>query len=103
VGVRLKPAVEPRRFAPGAFEILVSGHEFDGELAEQYGYVNRAIPDEQFVDFVDCLRPASCPGSICSRSPTSSGSSTPRHFPPTCRWERKIDAFWKASERPALS
>src|SRR6266404_9811214 len=25
---------------------------------------------------------------ICSRSPTSSGLSTPRHFPPTSRWER---------------
>src|SRR6266403_3889698 len=38
-----------------AFEILVSGQDFDGELAERYGYVNRAIPDEQFVDFVDAF------------------------------------------------
>src|SRR5260370_34171907 len=38
-----------------AFEILVSGHDFDGELAERYGYVNRAIPDEQFVAFVDAF------------------------------------------------
>src|SRR5712664_3805665 len=33
--------------------------------------------------------PSGCPGSICSRSPTSSGSSTPRHFRPTRRWERR--------------
>ena len=71
-----------------AFEVLVSGHDFDGELAEQYGYVNRAIPDEQFVDS-SMPSPSECPGSICSRSPTSSGSSTPRHFPPTRRWERR--------------
>src|SRR6476646_6498585 len=38
-----------------AFEILVGGHDLDGELAERYGYVNRAIPDEQFVDFVDAF------------------------------------------------
>src|SRR5207253_4227135 len=38
-----------------AFEILVSGQDFNGELAERYGYVNRASPDEQFVGFVDAF------------------------------------------------
>jgi enoyl-CoA hydratase/carnithine racemase len=36
-----------------AFEIVLGGEDFDGELAERYGYVNRAIPDAEFVDFVD--------------------------------------------------
>lgn len=36
-----------------AFEILLGGEDFDGELAERYGYVNRAIPDAAFEDFVD--------------------------------------------------
>jgi enoyl-CoA hydratase/carnithine racemase len=36
-----------------ALEILAGGDDFDGGLAEQYGYVNRAIPDAQFVEFVD--------------------------------------------------
>lgn len=33
-------------------EILLGGEDFDGALAERYGYVNRAIPDAQFDEFV---------------------------------------------------
>ena len=36
-----------------AFEILLGGHDFDGALAAEYGYVNRAVPDDEFVAFVD--------------------------------------------------
>jgi len=36
-----------------AFEILLGGADFDGDTAERYGYVNRAIPDADFVTFVD--------------------------------------------------
>jgi enoyl-CoA hydratase/carnithine racemase len=36
-----------------AFEILLGGTDFDGDTAERYGYVNRAIADADFVAFVD--------------------------------------------------
>ncbi|GAA0938321.1 enoyl-CoA hydratase/isomerase family protein [Kribbella koreensis] len=36
-----------------AFEILLGGDDFDGALAERYGYVNRAVPDAEFEAFVD--------------------------------------------------
>lgn len=36
-----------------AFEILLGGEDFDGETAERYGYVNRTVPDAEFVAFVD--------------------------------------------------
>jgi enoyl-CoA hydratase/carnithine racemase len=36
-----------------AFEILLGGADFDGDTAERYGYVNRAVPDADFVEFVD--------------------------------------------------
>jgi len=36
-----------------AFEILLGGEDFDGAQAAEYGYVNRAIPDDEFVAFVD--------------------------------------------------
>jgi len=36
-----------------AFEILLGGGDFDGQTAELYGYVNRAIPDADFTVFVD--------------------------------------------------
>jgi len=34
------------------FEILLGGEDYSAELAEKYGYVNRAIPDAQFEAFV---------------------------------------------------
>ena len=44
----------PRLLGRGrALEILLGGEDFDGELAERYGYVNRAIPDDEFENFVD--------------------------------------------------
>jgi enoyl-CoA hydratase/carnithine racemase len=36
-----------------AFEILLGGGDFDGDTAERYGYVNRSVPDTEFVAFVD--------------------------------------------------
>jgi len=35
-----------------AFEILLGGNDYDGALAEKYGYVNRAVPDQDFEAFV---------------------------------------------------
>jgi enoyl-CoA hydratase/carnithine racemase len=36
-----------------AFEILLGGNDYDGALAEKYGYVNRAVPDADFDAFVN--------------------------------------------------
>ena len=38
-----------------ALEIVLSGNDFDGELAERYGYINRALPDAELDRFVDTL------------------------------------------------
>jgi enoyl-CoA hydratase/carnithine racemase len=35
-----------------AFEILLGGEDYSGALAEKYGYVNRAVPDAEFEEFV---------------------------------------------------
>jgi enoyl-CoA hydratase/carnithine racemase len=35
-----------------AFEILLGGNDYDGALAAEYGYVNRAVADEDFEAFV---------------------------------------------------
>lgn len=46
----------PRLMGRGrALEILLSGDDVDGELAERYGYVNRALPDRDLDAFVDTL------------------------------------------------
>jgi enoyl-CoA hydratase/carnithine racemase len=46
----------PRLLGRGrALEILLGGNEIGGELAERYGYVNRALPDGDLDRFVDSL------------------------------------------------
>jgi enoyl-CoA hydratase/carnithine racemase len=34
------------------FEILLGGEDYSADLAERYGYVNRAIPDSEFEEFI---------------------------------------------------
>ena len=46
----------PRLVGRGrALEILLGGNDIDGETAERYGYVNRALPDAELDSFVDTL------------------------------------------------
>jgi enoyl-CoA hydratase/carnithine racemase len=61
VGFAAIPGGGPSTRLPGivgrgrALEILLGGEDFDGDLAERYGYVNRAVPDAEFVRFVDAF------------------------------------------------
>jgi len=46
----------PRLIGRGrALEVLLGADDIDGELAERYGYVNRALPDAEPDAFVDAL------------------------------------------------
>ena len=46
----------PRLMGRGrALEVLLSSDDIGGELAEAYGYVNRALPDAELDEFVDAL------------------------------------------------
>ena len=46
----------PRLVGRGrALEVLLSSDDISGELAESYGYVNRALPDAELDGFVDAL------------------------------------------------
>src|SRR4030088_947987 len=38
-----------------ALEIVLGANDFDGDTAERYGYVNRALPDAELDRFVDAL------------------------------------------------
>ena len=68
----------PRLIGRGrALEVLLSGEDIPGDLAERYGYVNRALPDAELDQFVDAL-PGASPGLTSSPSPTSSAWSTSR-------------------------
>ena len=87
----------PRLLGRGrAMEILLGGDDFDGELAERYGYVNRALPDAELDSFVDALHPA-------SRHSIDRPSSTPRSWStsPACRRTRKCSLAGTRLSRPS--
>jgi enoyl-CoA hydratase/carnithine racemase len=46
----------PRLIGRGrALEILLGGEDISGDLAERYGYINRALPDAELDQFVETL------------------------------------------------
>src|SRR4029077_15380931 len=46
----------PRLIGRGrALEVLLGADDIPGDLAERYGYVNRALPDAELDDFVEAL------------------------------------------------
>jgi enoyl-CoA hydratase/carnithine racemase len=46
----------PRLVGRGrALEILLSGNDINADIAERYGYINRALPDAELDKFVDTL------------------------------------------------
>ena len=61
VGAALVPGGGPMARLPRlvgrgrALEVLLSGNDIDGDLAERYGYVNRSLPDGDLDRFVDSL------------------------------------------------
>src|SRR5262245_37466645 len=61
VGVGLVPGGGPMARMPAlmgrgrALEVLLSGEDIRGDLAELYGYVNRSLPDAELDGFIDAL------------------------------------------------
>ena len=61
VGVGLNPGGGGAERLPAlvgrgrALEIILGANDFDGETAERYGYINRALPDTELDGFVDLL------------------------------------------------
>jgi enoyl-CoA hydratase/carnithine racemase len=82
-----------------AFEILLGGEDFSGALAEKYGYVNRAIPDADFEQFVTAYatRVSKWDRRVIADIKHYINQYTrlpDAEFPP------QSDAFWAAAKRP---
>jgi enoyl-CoA hydratase/carnithine racemase len=107
VGFGAIPGGGPASRLPGvvgrgrALEILLGGDDFDGELAERYGYVNRAVADDEFEDFVDrfARRVASFDRQALAdikHYVNRVSLAADEEFPP------QMEAFWDAVARPGL-
>jgi enoyl-CoA hydratase/carnithine racemase len=54
-----------------ALEVMLSGEDYDAELAERYGWINRALPADELGDFVGSL--AVRPGEVVQLVEASDG------------------------------
>jgi len=92
---RLSPLVGRAR----SFEIMLSGSDFDGDLAERYGYVNRSIADADFVEFVDAwaTRVSQWDPRVIREIKAAVNRDT---LPADALFPPQSDAFWAAVARP---
>ena len=105
VGAGLVPgggpmARSPRLIGRGrALEVLLVADDINAELAELYGYVNRAFPDAELDGFVDALamRVASFDKQAIAETKRSSTLQAYRRMRIRPEW----DAFLAALNRPA--
>lgn len=91
----------PRLVGRGrAMEMLIGAEGFDGELAERYGYVNRALPDSELDGFVDALatRIASFDGQAIADTKNLINQAS---LPPDSEMQPGWDAFITSVQRPA--
>jgi enoyl-CoA hydratase/carnithine racemase len=84
-----------------ALEILLGGCDFDGSLAERYGYVNRALPDAELDGFVDEF------ADRVSKFDVQTIRDIKRFvnlatLRPEAELAAQMDAFWAAVGRPAV-
>ena len=85
-----------------ALEILLGGCDFDGDLAERYGYVNRAFPDAELDGFVDefAYRVSKFDVQTIRDIKRFVNLATLR---PDAELAGQMDAFWAAVGRPAVA
>lgn len=91
----------PRLVGRGrALEILIGADEFDADLAERYGYINRALPDAELDAFVDALatRIASFDKQAISETKALVDQAS---LPPDAEMKAGWDAFIASVQRPA--
>ncbi|WP_331375797.1 enoyl-CoA hydratase/isomerase family protein [Sinorhizobium chiapasense] len=106
VGAGFVPGGGPMAYLPRlvgrgrALEILIGADDFNGELAERYGYVNRALPDAELDRFVDAL--ATRIASFDQHAIVETKKLVDRaSMPPQEEMQPGWDAFITSVQRPA--
>jgi enoyl-CoA hydratase/carnithine racemase len=106
IGVGAIPGGAPASRLPAlvgrgrALEILFGACDFDGDLAERYGYVNRALPDAELDGFVEAF------AYRVSRFDIQTIRDIKRFvnlatLRPDAELAGQMNAFWAAVGRPA--
>lgn len=82
-----------------AFEILLGGNDYNGALAEKYGYVNRAVPDADFEAFVNDYATRVSGWNHQALGEIKSFINKYTRLP-DAEFPLHSDAFWGAAARP---
>lgn len=82
-----------------ALEILLSANDFDGDLAERYGYVNRSVPDAEFEEFVEDFAERVSRFDVRAIQ-EAKGFVNSATLPPDDEFPPQMDAFWNSVARP---
>jgi enoyl-CoA hydratase/carnithine racemase len=85
-----------------ALEVILGADDFPGTLAERYGYVNRALPDDELDDFVDrfAQRIASFERSALVRAKQFINETT---LPDDARFPPALQAFFETVAMPGAT
>ena len=78
----------------------MSADDYDADLAERYGYVNRAIPDAQFVSFVEHFAQRIARFDVRAIRQIKAFVNAVS-LPPADEFPPQMDAFRASVERPA--
>jgi enoyl-CoA hydratase/carnithine racemase len=82
-----------------SLEVLLGADDFDGELAERYGYVNRALPDHELASFVDTFARRIAGFEKAAISETKAFVD-PASLPPDAEFPAALEAFFASVARP---
>jgi enoyl-CoA hydratase/carnithine racemase len=85
-----------------ALEIVLGGDDFDGDLAERYGYVNRSVPDAEFEVFVDSFA-RRLAGFDKRTIAEIKGFVDDVSLPPDEEFPLALEAFFTSVSRPATA
>jgi enoyl-CoA hydratase/carnithine racemase len=83
-----------------ALEILLSADDFSGDLAERYGYINRAIADEELDAFVDAFARRLASFDKRAIAETKRFVDGPTQ-PALSEFEAGMKAYFTSAQRPA--
>ncbi|WP_250032372.1 enoyl-CoA hydratase/isomerase family protein [Paractinoplanes maris] len=90
----------PRLVGRGrALEILAGAEDYNADLAERYGYVNRSIPDAEFVTFVDRFAERMAGFDTRALREMKAFVDTVT-LPPAAEFPPQMNAFWTSVARP---
>jgi len=83
-----------------ALEIVLGSNDFDADTAAQYGWINRAIPDAEFEDFIDSFARRVAGWDHEALATAKQIINKRSGFPTVAEWQESFAAFENILSQP---